>query len=224
MVDTLFEQQLDMVVARRLHQDAGSYPPGHRFGNRLFTWTVAALFGDRFLDVLSGYRCFSRRFVKTFPGTTRGFDVEAELTIHSLNLGLPCAEVDASYRPRPEGSASKLNTFRDGWHILVRIVLLLKEFRPLLFFTLIAVTLASMSLGLGLPIVAEFLQTGLVPRFPTAILATGIMILAFLLFSAGMILDSVAAMRREAHRLAYLAMPGPGREPPEPEGGAPEAP
>jgi glycosyltransferase involved in cell wall biosynthesis len=206
----LLSERLDMVVGAR--RDAGTdglYRRGHRFGNRLFTRSVTMLFGRDFTDILSGYRCFSRRFVKSFPALSEGFDIETELAVHSLNLVLPSAEIATPYGSRPEGSHSKLGTLRDGWRILVRILVLLKELRPFIFFAVIASFLAILSVALGIPVIWEYLETGLVPRFPTAILSTGIMILAFLLFTAGMILDSISRMRREMKRLSYLAIQGP---------------
>jgi glycosyltransferase involved in cell wall biosynthesis len=209
MIELLSRDKLDMVVGVRKETVAEGehYRPGHRFGNLLFTQSVAMLFGNRFSDILSGYRCFSRRFVKSFPTLSHGFEIETELTIHSLSLRLPCGEIDTPYSARPVGSESKLSTFRDGWRILGVIVLLMKEFRPALFFGSIAIVLILMSVGLALPIFIEFLHTGKVPRLPTAVLATGIMILAFLLMTAGLILDSLARMRSEMKRLAYLALP-----------------
>ena len=207
LVSRLLREQLDMVVGTRHPEGSGrEYRPGHRFGNALFTRAVAALFGQDFTDILSGYRCLSRRFVKSFPALAIGFEVEAELTIHSLDLRLPTSEVDTPYRERAAGSASKLRTYGDGSRILMLVLTLVKEFRPFLFFGVIAFALVLLSIALGTPVVAEFLETGFVPRFPTAILATGIMILAFLCLTAGIVLDSVARMRREMKRLSYLAV------------------
>jgi hypothetical protein len=178
-------------------------------GNRLLTTLAARLFGHRLDDMLSGYRVFSRRFVKSFPALSRGFETETELTVHALALRMPFAEVATPYRSRPEGSASKLNTWRDGFRILFAIFMLVKEERPLPFFTVLGTLFCLVSLILGYPVVTEWLQTGLVPRIPTAILATGLMLLGFLSYASGLILDTVTHGRIEAKRLAYLAQRGP---------------
>jgi glycosyltransferase involved in cell wall biosynthesis len=209
MVERLLAEQLDMVVGCRVTEEQEAYRRGHRMGNRLLTGVVARVFGDRFSDILSGYRVFSRRFVKSFPALTREFEIETELTVHALELAMPIAEVQTPYRSRPAGSASKLRTYRDGLRILMTILTLFKEERPLIFFGLGGLALGLLSLALGYPVVAEFLRTGLVPRFPTAILATGLMILAFLSFTSGLVLGTVTRGRRELKRLAYLAIPGP---------------
>lgn len=208
LVELVRREGLDMAVGARVPTEGHqAYRPGHKLGNRLFTGAVAMLFKPGFTDILSGYRCFSRRFVKSFPAATDGFEIETELTVHALSLKLPCDELPTPYAERPPGSQSKLSTFSDGRRILLAILLLMKEHRPMRFFGGLAVILAVLSLVAGLPVVVEFIQTGLVPRFPTAILAAAVMILAFMMFSAGLVLDSVARMRFEAKRLAYLAVP-----------------
>lgn len=209
MVDLLLQNSLDMVNGARVPVAAGAFRPGHVFGNRLLTGTVAAIFGDRLRDMLSGYRVMSRRFIKSFPALASGFETETELTVHALELRLPIAEVQTPYRERAQGSQSKLHTFRDGWHILRTIFLLVKEERPLQFFSGVAAALVIASLALGWPLVGEFLRTGLVPRFPTAILATGLMILGFMSFVTGLTLDTVTVGRREMKRLYYLSLQGP---------------
>ncbi len=208
MIRLLIDENLDMVVGTRTETGQGSaYRPGHRFGNRLFTLSVQALFGRRFSDILSGYRVFSRRFVKSFPCRSQGFEIETELTIHSLDLRLPVGEVGTPYSSRPEGSASKLNSVSDGLRILKEILWLLKANRPLMFFGSIAVLLALLSLALAVPLLVTYSETGLVPRFPTAVLSTGIMILSFLSLACGLILDSVSRGRREVKALRYLSLP-----------------
>lgn len=208
MIRLLIDENLDMVVGTRTETGEGAaYRPGHRFGNRLFTFCVQALFGRRFSDILSGYRVFSRRFVKSFPCQSQGFEVETELTVHSLDLRLPVGEVGTPYSSRPEGSESKLNSVSDGFRILREILWLLKGNRPLMFFGSIAVFFALLSLALAVPLFVTYGETGLVPRFPTAVLSTGIMILSFLSLASGLILDSVSRGRREAKALAYLSLP-----------------
>jgi len=210
MIATLLEEQLDMVVGRRV-SDAGedAYRRGHVVGNVALTQTVSWLFGAGFQDMLSGYRVFSRRFVKSFPSLTRQFEIETELTVHALALRMPVAEIDTAYRARAAGSSSKLRTYRDGSRILLKIVQLLKDERPLPFFGMLALLLALTSIGLAWPVVTTYLETGLVPRIPTAVLATGIMLLACLSITCGLILDTVTRGRKEARRLAYLALAGP---------------
>lgn len=207
MVDRLLAEQLDMVVGRRTSIVEEAYRAGHRFGNVMLTSFVAWLFGKSFTDILSGYRVFSRRFVKSFPALAKGFETETELTVHALELGMPIAEVDTPYGARPAGSTSKLSTYKDGFRILRLILALYKHERPLLFFGTVASALALVSIALGVPIFLEFAQTGLVPRFPTAILATGIMLLASLSLTAGIILETVTRGRQELKRLAYLQIP-----------------
>lgn len=213
MIHRLASERLDMVVASRVSTEAAAYRAGHRFGNRMLTGFVARLFGKRFSDILSGYRVLSRRYVKSFPALAAGFETETELTVHALELRMPIAELETPYRARPEGSVSKLSTYRDGFRILLTILKLFKDERPLAFFSILFFALAAASVALGWPIVLTYLQTGLVPRLPTAILATGIMLLAFLSLASGFILDTVTHGRLELKRLAYLAIPAPGRDP-----------
>lgn len=211
LVELLVRDRLDMVVGTRVPESPEhAYRPGHQFGNRLLTGTVALIFGRGFTDMLSGYRVFSRRFVKSFPAESQGFEIETEITIHALHMGLPVGETATRYFARPEGSASKLSTYRDGFRILWLIVSLFKEVRPFAFFGLIFLILAVLSVGLAVPVLLTYLQTGLVPRLPTAVLSTGLMLLAFLSLASGVILDSVSRGRLEAKRLAYLRLPTPG--------------
>ena len=207
MVERLVRDGLDVVTGVRDHGDRdAAYRRGHRFGNRAFNWLLGVLFGERPADMFSGYRVLSRRFVKSFPVEARGFEIETELTVHALELRLPTAEVVTSYFERPEGSTSKLSTYRDGLRILYTMARLFRDVRPLPFFFTFAALFAAVGLLLGAEVVAEFLETRLVPRLPTAVLATGLMLLASLSVVCGMILDSVARGRREAKRLAYLAL------------------
>jgi Glycosyl transferase family 2 len=207
MLRMLFEGQLDMVSAAREGNDRAAYRRGHRFGNVALTRIVAWIFGDGITDLLSGYRVFSRRFVKSFPALSSGFETETEFTIHALALNMPMQEVQASYRSRPAGSRSKLNTFVDGLRILRAIVTLVQQERPLQVFSLAALILASLGAALGIPVVIDFLATSLVPRLPTALLSTGLVLLAFLSQACGLILDAVARGRKEMKRLAYLTFP-----------------
>ncbi|MDE2332927.1 MAG: glycosyltransferase [Rhodospirillales bacterium] len=218
LVALLLEERLDMVSATRVTDAAAAYRRGHRFGNRVLTGLVGLIFGSRVSDMLSGYRVFSRRFVKSYPALAAGFETETEFTVHALELAMPIAELPTAYRERPEGSVSKLNTWRDGMRILRMILVLVKEERPLQLFSLVAAVLIVAGLGLGLPVVAQFMRTGLVPRLPTAVLALGLELLGSLAIASGLILDSVARGRREMKRLAYLSVPGPqpAREPPGP--------
>ncbi len=211
MIAKLIDEQLDMVNGARQEQNQAAYRPGHRFGNALLTGMVALIFGNRFHDLLSGYRIFSRRYVKSFPALSTGFEIETELTVHALELRMPVAEFATPYKDRPAGSASKLKTYRDGVRILRTIVNLMKGERPLLFFSIAFALLALASLGLAYPVFETYRQTGLVPRFPTAILSTGVMLLAFLCLFAGLILDTVTHGRREMKRLRYLEIPAPRR-------------
>ena len=212
MVSLLLANRLDMVVGRRIG-DPAAYRRNHQFGNRLFTRVVAGLFGKRFDDILSGYRVFSRRFVKSFTVSTGGFEIETEITIHALTLDLPIREIDTPYRTRPQGSHSKLNTYKDGMHILVAIFTLFREEQPLAFFSVVGSAFILVALILIYPVVVEFLRTGLVPRFPTAILSMGLVVSGLLSFAAGVILDTVTRGRREAKLLAYLAIPATGCKP-----------
>jgi glycosyltransferase involved in cell wall biosynthesis len=209
MVDRLFEERLDMVVGTRVASHAAAYRLGHQFGNRMLTFAVANLFGKRFSDMLSGYRVFSRRFVKSFPAMSSGFEIETELTIHALELQLPVAEVATPYRIRVTGSTSKLRTYADGLKIVRLIMVLYKNERPIRFFSAIGGALVAVALALGIPLILTFIKTGLVPRQPTAILATGLVLLSALSFIGGMILDTVTRGRLEMRRLAYLAVPPP---------------
>ncbi len=210
MIDRLVEQRLDMVVGARVDREEAAYRRGHRAGNRLLTGFVRYIFGQSFSDMLSGYRVFSRRFVKSFPVLSGGFEIETELTIHALELELPVAEINTPYYARPEGSASKLNTWRDGFRILFSIFEIYRAERPLPFFSAIGAGLAIGGIGLAIPIIITFLQQGNVPRFPTAILATGLMLAAFLAFASGLVLDTVTRGRREIKLLAYLRYSAPG--------------
>ncbi len=209
MVEKLTAEGADLLTARRIHTEASAYRPGHVFGNKLLTGLTATLFNVHMPDMLSGYRVFSRRFVKSFPFTAEGFAIETELTIHAVRLMMPMTELDTPYKERPVGSVSKLNTWRDGFRILSMIFYLLREERPLLFFTALAVLFAVVSVLIGAPVLAEFFQTREVPRLPTAVLSMVLMVIAFLAVTAGMILDTVTRGRWEAKRMAYLAIPGP---------------
>jgi glycosyltransferase involved in cell wall biosynthesis len=208
MVERLIGEQLDMVVGSRLTTYEGeAFRRGHRFGNDLLTGFLGLCFGRTFTDILSGYRVFSRRYVKSFPALSTGFETETELSVHALELRMPIAEVVTAYKARPTGSASKLRTYRDGFRILMMILNLFKEERPLAFFSIIAGILALAAVGLAYPVFMTYIATGLVPRFPTAILSTGLMILASLSLTCGFVLDTVTHGRREMKRLAYLAIP-----------------
>jgi len=207
LIERLLNEHLDMVCGARLSAAEEAYRPGHQLGNRLLTGMVALLFGDRFKDMLTGYRLMTRRFVKSFPLFCTGFELETHLSVHALQLRLRVAEVETPYAARLQGSPSKLRTFGDGLLILRTIGALVKEERPLMFFSILFAVLATGSILLAIPVVIEFVHTGLVPRFPTAILATGMMLLAFLMLTSGLILDSVAQGRRELKRLHYLAQP-----------------
>ncbi len=212
MIDRLLDERLDMVVANRVDREQDAYRAGHRTGNRLLTGFVASVFGPTFNDLLSGYRVFSRRFVKSFPVLSGGFEIETELTIHALELGLAVAEIGTPYYARPKGSVSKLNTWSDGFRILRTIVRLYRAERPLPFFTGIGLALAIASLGFAIPVFVTYFETGLVPRLPTAVLSTGLMLLAFLSAAIGLVLDTVTRGRREMKLLAYLAHRAPGEE------------
>ena len=212
MIARLLNDRLDMVVGNRVDREADAYRAGHRAGNWLLTSFVATVFGPTFHDMLSGYRVFSRRFVKSFPLLSGGFEVETELTVHALELGLAAVEIDTPYYARPDGSTSKLNTWRDGFRILWTILQLYRSERPLRFFSAIGYILAIASIALAVPIVVTFLETHTVPRLPTAVLATGLMLMAFLSFSVGLVLDTVTRGRREMKLLSFLSHRAPGEE------------
>jgi hypothetical protein len=207
MVKLLLDRQLDMVSATRQTCDAGAYRRGHRLGNRVISAMVRRVFGHGVSDLLSGYRAFSRRFVKSFPAMAAGFETEVEFTVHALALHMPMQEVCTFYRERGAGSRSKLNTVVDGLRILRTILALVEQERPLQSFGLMAALLLVAALSLGLPVVTSFLETGLVQRVPTAILCTGLVLLGFLSLSCGLLLDAVSRGRKEMKRLAYLACP-----------------
>jgi glycosyltransferase involved in cell wall biosynthesis len=209
LVRKLLDEQLDMVVGARQSEVEEAYRRGHRLGNRLFTGLLASLFGRTFSDIFSGYRVFSRRFAKSFPALSRGFETETEISVHALELAMPVGEVVTVYGARPEGSHSKLSTWRDGWRIMKTIIHLFRIERPVIFYGSFSLFLAALAIALSVPLAVTYLQTGLVPRFPTAILATGLMILAALSFFTGLILDTVVRGRREVRRLHYLGLPGP---------------
>jgi len=212
MVGKLIADRLDMVVATRVDRDQAAYRPGHRAGNWLLTGLVAHIFGHAFTDMLSGYRVFSRRFVKSFPILSGGFEIETELTVHALELELPVGELATPYYSRPAGSTSKLSTWRDGFRILWTLLKLYRAERPLPFFGALGIALIIMSIGLAIPLVVTYVQEGLVPRLPTAVLSTGLMLLAFLSIAVGLILDTVTRGRREQKLIAYLALRAPGEE------------
>ena len=207
MVSRLRGDKLDMVVGVREERGDDAYRRGHRTGNMLFNRTVAILFGDRFSDIFSGYRVFSRRFVKSFPALSAGFEIETELSVHAIQLRMPVFEIPTAYSGRIEGTASKLRTYRDGFKILRNIALFTQHYRPLMFYGAIAVMLAALSVGLAYPVVVEYFETGLVPRFPTAILATGIMLIAALCLAIGLILHTISRGQLEMKRLHYLQHP-----------------
>lgn len=207
MIGMLTAEQLDMVTATRHTEEATAYRLGHRLGNHFFTGTVRLIFGARIEDMLSGYRVFSRRFVKSFPALSTGFEIETEFTVHALELKMPIGELLTTYRSRPEGSVSKLHSIRDGIRVARMIVDLIRSERPLPCFAAIGGLLFVLGIGLGIPVVTEFLHTGLVPRFPTAILAVSLVVMSFLFAISGLILDAVAHGRREMKRLAYLSLP-----------------
>jgi glycosyltransferase involved in cell wall biosynthesis len=204
MITQLIDQRLDMVVGARVDHKELAYPRGHRAGNRLLSGFVALVFGGALTDMLSGYRVFTRRFVKSFPVLSGGFEIETEQTIHALELGLPVAEVATPYFSRQQGSTSKLHTWRDGLRILWIIIRLYKSERPLAFFAAIGAVLATTAILLAIPVFATYLRQGIVPRLPTAMLATGLMLLAFLSLTCGLVLGTVTRGRREMKLLAYL--------------------
>ncbi len=212
MVARLLRDRLAMVVAVRVDNEVAAYRRGHRMGNLLLTGSVAHIFGDTFTDILSGYRVFSRRFVKSFPALSGGFEIEAELTIHALELELPVGEERTPYYSRLEGSASKLLTWSDGLRILSSILRVYRAERPLALFTSIGLCFCIVSIGLSIPIFITYALEGVVPRLPTAVLATGLMLLGFLSIACGLILDTVTRGRRELKLLAYLAQRAPTEE------------
>ncbi len=211
LVARLLDGPLDMVNAARDAQDGHAYRPGHRFGNRMLTKAAAAIFGDGIGDMLSGYRAFSRRFVKSFPALSSGFEIETELTIHALQLRMPIAEVKTPFQDRAIGSESKLKTFRDGFRILGTILHLFMDEKPMLFFLSLAVGFAGAAVLLSIPLILTYLETGLVPRLPTALVAVGLMVLASLNAVCGLLLNSVTRGRQESKRMRYLAIPASGR-------------
>ncbi len=213
MVDMLLRDRLDMVTGIRVTTIQAAYRPGHRFGNWMLTGAVRAVFGDRITDMLSGYRVFSRRFVKSFPAMASGFETETEFTVHALELSMPLGEIETAYRERPPGSESKLRTYVDGIRILNTIMMLVKNERPLEFFGIVGVLLLALGLVIGFPVIITFLETQMVPRLPSAVLAVGLVLLSFLLISSGLVLASVARGRKEMKRLAYLAIPATGIDP-----------
>ena len=212
MIARLLSDRLDMVVATRIDRDETAYRRGHRTGNRLLTGFVTHVFGRAFTDILSGYRVFSRRFVKSFPILSGGFEIETELTVHALELELPVGEVATPYYSRPSGSSSKLSTWQDGFRIFGTVLKLYRAERPLALFGSVGIALALIAIGLAIPIFITYLQQGLVPRLPTAVLSTGLMLVAFLSIACGLILDTVTRGRREAKLIAYLALRAPGEE------------
>ena len=211
MIAEAMNNGLDMVNATRVTDIEAAYRPGHRLGNQVLTGLVRSIFGNRVRDMLSGYRVFSRRFVKSFPALSAGFETETEFTVHALELRMPIGEVVTRYKDRPQGSTSKLRTYSDGFRILRTIVLLVKEERPLPFFLALAAAMVIVAVLLSMPVLLDYARTGLVPRLPTAVLVTGLMLLAALSTTCGLILDSVARGRKEIKRLAYLALPAPPR-------------
>jgi len=213
MIEALMREGLDMVNGARVTDIEKAYRPGHRLGNQVLTGMVRLVFGDRISDMLSGYRVFSRRFVKSFPALAGGFETETEFTVHALDLKMPVGEVRTAYKDRPVGSTSKLRTYSDGARILRTIVVLVKEERPWQFFSICGLFLVALAILMGVPVVAEFLRTGLVPRLPTAVLAMGLGMVAAMSFACGLILDSVSRGRKEIKRLAYLSIPAPPHVP-----------
>ena len=210
MVDMLLADQLDMIVGTRRHEEKNAYRGGHVLGNKIFTGLLSGLFGRSFSDIFSGYRVFSRRFVKSFPVLSSGFEIETEMSVHALELRMPVGEVETSYGARPEGSHSKLSTYGDGWRILRTISTLYRVERPVLFYGGIGAILVVLAFVLAGPLIVTYMHTGLVPRVPTAILVTGMTIIAVLCFFTGLILDTVTRGRREIRRLAYLSLEAPG--------------
>lgn len=213
MIKLALSGPYDLVNCIRRETGDAAYRGGHRQGNRLLTGVVRRIFGNRILDMLSGYKLFSRRFVKSFPALSTGFDIETELTVHTLELSMPAAHIEGAYRGRAEGSESKLRTYRDGWRILTLIIRLVRHERPMVFFWTLASVLALAALLLIWPVIATYLDTGLVPRFPTAFLSMGMMLLASLSFFTGTVLDTVTRGRKELRMLTYLQYPPPAYAP-----------
>lgn len=209
MIADMLAEDLDMVVGARRSEVEAAYRPGHVLGNRMLTGLLRRLFGRSFTDILSGYRVFSRRFVKSFPVLSAGFEIETEISVHALELRMPVGERMTAYAARPEGSESKLSTYRDGWRILRMMVQLYRTERPLWFFGAISALLAIVAVLLSAPLAITYVETGLVPRFPTAILSVGLVILSALCLMSGLILDTVTRGRLEMRRLAYLQHPAP---------------
>lgn len=207
LIDLLIDRHLDMVVGSRLSDEQTAYRLGHRFGNVLLTRCAATIFGKTFRDMLSGYRVFSRRYAKSFPAHSAGFEIETELAVHALSLKMPVAEVETNYKSRPEGSTSKLNTYRDGFRILMTIMKLFKTEKPLAFFSAGFFLCALLSVALAIPVFETFFETGLVPRVPTVILSSGLMLFGAILLICGIVLDTVTRGRNEAKHFAYLAVP-----------------
>src|SRR5213076_318665 len=207
MIDALLNDHLDMVVGFRVDKSVAAYRRGHRTGDWMLTSFLSQVFGKAFKDILSGYRVFSRRFVKSFPVLSDGFEIETELTVHALELSLPVAEIETPYYARPEGSFSKLNTWRDGFRILGTILRLYRSEKPLRFFSAIGILLMLLSIALAIPVIVTYLEQGIVPRLPPAVLSMGLMILAVLSVSSGLVLDTVTRGRREIKLLAYLSQP-----------------
>lgn len=209
LIDKLTNENLDMVVGCRIDEgEAQNYRPGHRFGNRMLTGAVKRIFGGYFSDMLSGYRAFSKRYVKSFPALTAGFEIETELTIHALELRMPYGELATPYGARIEGSSSKLSTYRDGLRIMKTIARLYMIERPLQFYSIVGLILIASSVGLAVPLFMQYLETGLVPRLPTAVLSVGLMLSGQLSLVCGFVLDTITRGRHELRRLAYLAIPG----------------
>lgn len=208
LIDRMRKDNLDFLNGARVAQSTTAYRAGHKFGNYVLSNLVQLIFGRQFRDMLSGYKLFSRRFVKSFPAVSSGFEIETELTVHALELRMPCAEMPTTYLERPDGSQSKLSTYRDGARILRLIVNLIRDERPLMFYGCLAAAVAVLAAVLSLPLIATYVETGLVPRQPTAVLVVGLGLSSLLCLFAGLILDNIATSRHEVKRLAYLSIPG----------------